>query len=224
MGRKFYSDKELILAVESCNNFTDLCLKLGYKRRPGNFNSIRININRLNLDISHFIQVSKVDNKKVYTKEDVFCENSQVTYSTVKAWVIRYNLLSYICDECLLQNVWNNKPLVLHLDHINGNRQDHRLENLRFLCPNCHSQSSTYCGRNMGIRLAKRINKCKDCFVEIDKKAIRCLKCHSKSNEKIEWPSNEDLIKLVKETNYVQVAKKLGVSDNSIRKRLRRKI
>ena len=42
---------------------------------------------------------------------------------------------------------WDGKPLVLHLDHINGDHSDNRIENLRILCPNCHSQTLTYCGK-----------------------------------------------------------------------------
>jgi hypothetical protein len=45
-------------------------------------------------------------------------------------------------------DVWNNKKLVLHIEHINGISNDNRIENLCFLCPNCHSQTDTYGGRN----------------------------------------------------------------------------
>ena len=56
-------------------------------------------------------------------------------------------ILENKCAECDIEE-WNGKELVLHLDHINGKSTDHRLENLRLLCPNCHSQTDTYCGRN----------------------------------------------------------------------------
>ncbi len=56
-------------------------------------------------------------------------------------------LLDYVCCCCGLVE-WQGKPLALHLDHVNGNSQDNHLENLRFMCPNCHSQTATYAGRN----------------------------------------------------------------------------
>ena len=59
--------------------------------------------------------------------------------------------MPYKCKECGISEKWNNKPIILHLDHINGINNDNRLENLRFLCPNCHSQTDTYCS-NTQIR------------------------------------------------------------------------
>jgi hypothetical protein len=56
-------------------------------------------------------------------------------------------LLEFSCSECGLDS-WLGKSLVLELDHINGIRSDNRLENLRLLCPNCHSQTETFRGRN----------------------------------------------------------------------------
>ena len=53
----------------------------------------------------------------------------------------------YHCAECGI-NEWRGRPLRLHLDHINGISNDNRFENLRLVCPNCHSQTDTYCGRN----------------------------------------------------------------------------
>ena len=75
----------------------------------------------------------------------LFVENSQTRRHVVKRTIIRDNLLPYCCSVCGLLDSWNNKPLTLHLDHINGINNDNRLENLRFLCPNCHSQTPNYC-------------------------------------------------------------------------------
>jgi 5-methylcytosine-specific restriction endonuclease McrA len=65
----------------------------------------------------------------------------------IKHRLIRAGLLENRCQECGLSE-WRGKPLMAHIDHINGVKNDHRLENLRMLCPNCHSQTETYSGHN----------------------------------------------------------------------------
>ncbi len=90
---------------------------------------------------------------KTIPNDMIFIENSPHDASVVKRRIKKTDLLPYKCSntQCMLhmtQPTWNNHPIVLHLDHINGIRDDHRLQNLRWLCPNCHSQTATYCGRN----------------------------------------------------------------------------
>jgi Zn finger protein HypA/HybF involved in hydrogenase expression len=67
--------------------------------------------------------------------------------ASVRRVILKENLIEYKCSECNVKT-WNGKILSLHLDHINGINSDNRLENLRFLCPNCHSQTETYTGKN----------------------------------------------------------------------------
>ena len=77
-------------------------------------------------------------------------ENS--TYSNMtkfKSRLIKANLIEYKCSCCGITE-WNGKPLTLQLHHINGNNRDNRLENLTFLCPNCHSQTDNFSGKNAG--------------------------------------------------------------------------
>ena len=69
----------------------------------------------------------------------------------VKIRLLRAGLLKNECSKCGLTD-WLGEQLNMHIDHINGVRDDHRLENLRMLCPNCHSQTETYGGRNMKRR------------------------------------------------------------------------
>lgn len=72
---------------------------------------------------------------------------------TVKTRLMQAGILKNRCDECGIDE-WQGKPLSIHVDHINGVRDDHRLVNLRMLCPNCHSQTETYGGKNVGRRKA----------------------------------------------------------------------
>ncbi|HZO94820.1 MAG TPA: HNH endonuclease signature motif containing protein [Candidatus Baltobacteraceae bacterium] len=71
---------------------------------------------------------------------------------TVKQHLFAAGLLENVCSVCGLSE-WQGKPLVIQLDHINGVRNDHRLENLRMLCPNCHSQTDTFAARNKARRV-----------------------------------------------------------------------
>lgn len=98
---------------------------------------------QLNISTEHFKQTS--NGVKKIPLEDILIENS--TYkntSRLKERLIKENYLEYKCAICGNVGIWQDKPLTLQLDHINGNHQDNRLENLRLLCPNCHTQTETY--------------------------------------------------------------------------------
>ena len=82
-----------------------------------------------------------------YTNEQVFTENSLYPRKDIKKRIIDQQLILYECDLCGNRGFHNGKILTLQLDHINGKAEDNRLINLRFLCPNCHSQTSTYAGK-----------------------------------------------------------------------------
>ena len=64
--------------------------------------------------------------------------------------LIKQNLIPYLCQKCGNSGEWNGKILKLQIDHINGIYNDNRLVNLRFLCPNCHSQTETFSGKHRG--------------------------------------------------------------------------
>jgi hypothetical protein len=82
-----------------------------------------------------------------FKDEDVFVENSTYARHHIKRRIIQKELIKYECGECGNTGEWNNKPLPLILDHINGVNNDNRIENLRFVCSNCDSQLPTYKNR-----------------------------------------------------------------------------
>lgn len=98
-----------------------------------------------------FVSDSRI--QSTYTIDEIFSINRKISRSKVRNLVRKLHLLEYKCAKCSLTDVWQGLTLKLHLDHINGIRYDHRLENLRWLCPNCHSQTDTYC-RNPGIKVS----------------------------------------------------------------------
>lgn len=85
--------------------------------------------------------------KSLTHNDDIFIENSRHSNGLVRQRIVKDNLLEYQCSICGIDS-WQGEKLVLDLDHINGNNTDNRISNLRFLCPNCHSQTDTYKGKN----------------------------------------------------------------------------
>jgi 5-methylcytosine-specific restriction endonuclease McrA len=91
-------------------------------------------------------QSGKGINKNIPKRIDKL--ENYATRASVRKEILKNGLLDYKCNSCGIDQ-WNGKSISLELDHINGKRDDHRLENLQFLCPNCHSQTKTFRGRNL---------------------------------------------------------------------------
>lgn len=186
---------------------------------------VRREIARLRLDTGHWKGRGHGTTKQParLTPESVLVEHGHHSTGNIKKVVLRERLLPYACVLCGLGPEWNGKLLVLRLDHKNGRRSDHRLSNLRFLCPNCDSQTDTFCGRNK----PKRLGKTCVCGASILATSLQCRSCSQRCRpvssrpSKIQWPSNGDLIQAVEASSYEALARKLGVSSNAIRKRLR---
>jgi 5-methylcytosine-specific restriction endonuclease McrA len=79
---------------------------------------------------------------------DIFVKNSPYANDLVKQRMIINNYVAMRCVMCHCDPIWRYQPITLELDHINGDNRDNRLENLRLLCPNCHSQTNNFRGRN----------------------------------------------------------------------------
>ena len=101
------------------------------------------------------VQVKIMHKENRTSNSSLFTENSKIRRVSIRRRIIKENLIPYKCAKCGNKGEWQNKDLSLQLEHKNGVSNDHRLENLEFLCPNCHSQTATYAGRNVRGKLSK---------------------------------------------------------------------
>jgi hypothetical protein len=91
--------------------------------------------------------------------EEVFVDGKEWGSEHLRKYVHHYELLEYKCSNTKCGIVsWHDGDLVLELDHISGNRKDNRIENLRWLCPNCHSQTPTFRGYNKSLSGKKKVS------------------------------------------------------------------
>ena len=160
MENKIYklSDEQFVELLKKSSTISEVLFKLGYttKGNSWGYSQIKRRMTDLNLDYSIFKGKSYLANKKSdkISEQDILRENCKHQRTVLRRYIIKNNLIPYKCAICGCTE-WQGKTLSLELDHINGINNDNRLENLRFLCPNCHSQTSTYGSRNQQLNESK---------------------------------------------------------------------
>lgn len=126
---------------------------LGFMNPSGSYEPLKARLRQEGIDFSHIRLGREAARGKRTFKAKIPLEQILVQGSTFSPYHLKLRLLKemnwpYKCAVCLLTGLWRDQPLTLQLDHINGVHTDNRFENLRLLCPNCHSQTSTFMGRN----------------------------------------------------------------------------
>lgn len=147
---------EIRIVVTETPSAAEACRRLGMST-AGSATRFRKFLDDNEIDYSHWTGQlwskgkTSLDDERLRKNKDnslIFTENSNASSHYVRSLLLKHNMKEYKCESCNLSDQWNNKPINLQMDHINGNRKDHRLDNLRWLCPNCHSQTDTFCARN----------------------------------------------------------------------------
>lgn len=215
---KSIPEEELKEIIKNSVNIDEALRNIGYKYTNGtNHQLFKDRCAELNIDYSHFTGVPRGNEKR--TEENVFCENSTAKQSTLRDWYIKGKYTDYKCAICGI-NEWQEKPLTLRLDHINGINGDNRLENLRWVCPNCDSQLETFCKGYKRITAEKLKEKkyCSKCGKEIGSMSNLCITCYNLEQRRVERPTREELKNLIRKLPFTQIASQYGVTDNAIRK------
>lgn len=151
------SSQKFAALVKNATSIGQILNHFGLQNKGGNHHTVRRRIAQECLDISH-LPMGRGSNKNRTFKPRrpltaVLVKNSKCQTAHLKKRLINHKVILHECAACGLGTEWQGKPLVLQLEHKNGDNRDNRLKNLCFLCPNCHSQTSTFAGRNSGTRI-----------------------------------------------------------------------
>ena len=214
---KAWTDWQFREAIRTSSSIGEVLSRLGRKKTGGNRLTVKRAIVRLGVSIAHFTPVgqgkrglTKYFSKKALPLNQIFRKDSQAQRRDVIKLIHRYNLLPYRCEEpkCGLKNLWRGKNLVLQLEHKNGVRNDHRLTNICWLCPNCHSQTDTYAGRARAPNRWKNGRRLD--FRRTSPKRFR-PQLHRADHQAV-------IARFIIIKNYSAVGREFGISDNAVKK------
>lgn len=149
--------EDLKETVKASKTLSDILKSFGLSTASANYVSLKTRLKQDNIDYSHIkLGLNSNKNRNMFWLKELIIPLSEIlieesTYSRchLKERLFKEGLLLNKCYICGLLPEWNNKILSLQLDHINGIGNDNRIENLRILCPNCHSQTDNFGGRNV---------------------------------------------------------------------------
>lgn len=199
------SKEEFEKVVKENNTYTSILKFFGLKSQGGAGETLKKRLKEENIDCSHIKNGYSSNNGRKFAQsnklrplEEVMIENSNYDRGGLKKRILKNNIIKNECAICGQIPIWNGKEMVMILDHINGIYNDHRIKNLRFVCPNCNSQLPTFSGRNQRIKIScsscgKELNRknkhgfCCDCFVKNKKYGDNSLTGKASDCESERW-------------------------------------
>jgi hypothetical protein len=230
-----YTEEEARAAVAASHSWAESLRNLGLCSTGGAWRVLKKYVEIWQVSTDHFdpdLARRKNLSKTQKRLSEVLVKDSSYPRKDVKRRLLAEGLKEARCELCGQGETWRGRPMSLILDHINGVRDDHRLENLRIVCPNCAATLDTHCGRKNRIaRSRRRCLRCgevfvpryathrycsRPCGVRWDRSAVRGIA--APSLRKVERPPYEQLLREISVTSYLAVGRKYGVSDNAVRK------
>ena len=157
--KRSWSEIQLKNAVKNSKSFRNVIKVLGLRPTGGNYDQVKKYIKESRLSTKHFTgklwsKGLKLPFKPIIDLKDILIENSTYQSHKLKKRLFSVKLKEPKCEECGWAKISPDGRVPLELDHINGRRHDNRIENLRILCPNCHSLQITHRGKNKNAQVA----------------------------------------------------------------------
>lgn len=217
-------------ALTQCDSMAQVMISL--KMKPANTRArqnVKIFAEANNISIPVWSREASSSPVNRLTKEDVLkrlVKSEKHVGSALRSWIIKFEILPYTCatKDCPNKKpIFMGKPFNYDLDHINGDNTDNRIDNLRFLCPMCHSQTETYRGRNAKAYINIAMHPCQECG-EQTKLPYCCRNClndetvANKVRSKIIVPSVDDIVNEVSKTNINYVCSKYMLDRTTLKK------
>ncbi len=234
-----FDEKELRRAIAVSFNWKETLRRLDYCPTGNNSRTIKKYVGIWGIDVSHFnpdLARHRGITALPAPLSEVLVTGSTYSRGTLKQRLYAEGLKERRCEMCDQGEEWLGGKMALILDHVNGVRDDNRLENLWIVCPNCAATLPTHCGR--GLRKPKVEVVCEGCgktFLQKFKRQRFCSReCGQAAGRiggalgvprprtrKVERPPRKQLLREIAETNYCAVGRKYGVTNQAIRKWVR---
>ena len=167
-----YSKDWLEELCKDSYSYAEVLRKAGRKQGGGTQATLRKKIEEYQIDISHFTgqrwqespNQEPQQGREKYSLNEVFIKNSPVTQKVLRGYIERHSIIEYKCQTCGCDGHWQNGKISLEVDHIDGDNSNNEINNLRYLCPNCHALTETYRGKNKVLK-----NKCVESIDQLPK-------------------------------------------------------
>jgi hypothetical protein len=226
-----YSEEQARAAIAASYSYTEALRRLGMCTSGNGRHALQRHAEEIwRISVDHFDRNARKGGGPAIPLEEIMVENSRYSNrGNLKRRLFDAGLKTRACELCGQGELWHGRRMSLILDHINGARNDHRLENLRIVCPNCNATLDTHYGRNAkipreerpclrcGVSFVPQYERHRYCSRECGQRA-RATPGPRPATRRVERPPYDQLMREIAELGYLGVGRRYGVSDNAVRK------